>query len=415
MKELDFGEPHPKQVEILNAIFSEDYTNIVLDCGRQFGKSYVLKVAVVVFANYEVCKILYVTPSISQSEKVYNELVKGLENTGLIKSNKAKSGQAEINFVNGSQVIFRSTAQGDKLRGESINYTFLDEAAEMPYSVVNKVIKPMGTVTGKKTIIASTPKGKNHFYNWYLRGQSKAKEDNKWISFKYTSYDNPFANLDNIADAKLELTDGDFRQEYLAEFISEGSVFKNIDELSSLTPLDKPLENEKQDYYAGLDIGLINDSSVLSVVNSKGDLVQYYRFTQLSSLKLIEEIIRINSIWNFKKIMVEINNQGLPIYEQLEKTLTNLVQFTTSSSTKGTIINNLIYLFNSKNIRLMKDDEKPYMQNELGTFIYTQSATGYTRYSGAGGSHDDCVMSLALAIECLRNYRFNEMHCTIFF
>ena len=60
--------------------------------------------------------------------------------------------------------------------------------------------------------------------------------------------------------------------------------------------------------YAGIDIGLINDASVLCILDKNGNLVNYYRFDKVESPDLIQEIVNLNNIWKFKMIYIENNN-----------------------------------------------------------------------------------------------------------
>jgi hypothetical protein len=170
-----------------------------------------------------------------------------------------------------------------------------------------------------------------------------------------------------------------------------------------LDKLKEPIVGGK--YYGGIDIGLINDASVLSIIDDNGDLVNYYRWEQVESPDLINEIIDINKKWKFQKIVIENNNQGLSIYQELKRKINNIDEFNTNSKTKPELINMLIHLFNTKGFNIIKDE---YLRIELEAFIFKQNSLGNLKFMAEIGFHDDCVMSLAIARWCYENKRYNK-------
>jgi hypothetical protein len=194
---------------------------------------------------------------------------------------------------------------------------------------------------------------------------------------------------------KETLPDKLFQQEIEAEFIGSSSIFNNISELMCLDKVLVPDPKEK--YYAGIDIGLVNDATVLTILDSSGNLVNYYRWQKIEAPDLIKEIIKVNSIWKFERILIENNNQGLGIFQDLKRTLDNIVDINTNSKTKPEMINRIIHLFNMKEIKLINDE---YLRTELEGFIFKQGSTGAIKFMADYGFHDDCVMSLVIARKC---------------
>ena len=64
----------------------------------------------------------------------------------------------------------------------------------------------------------SSPNGENYFYQLFQRGLGPSKA---WRSWQQTSYDNPYIPASEIDDARDELPEIAFRQEWLAEFLAE--------------------------------------------------------------------------------------------------------------------------------------------------------------------------------------------------
>ena len=202
-----------------------------------------------------------------------------------------------------------------------------------------------------------------------------------------------------------------FQQEVLAEFIDSSSVFNNISNCLILPDDLTPISD--QSYYGGLDIGLVNDSSVLCIIDANGNLVKYYRWEKIDSPDLINEVVRVSNEWKITKTFVEVNGMGLPITQDLKLKLDSIEAFTTSAKSKSEIISSLIHKFNTNTIKLVNDD---LLRIELDAFVFTQK-NGRIKYEAASGFHDDIVMSLCIALECYETYKdqeydpyFNQLH-----
>lgn len=392
-------EPHEKQLNIVKACINPDIFFIVAVIGRQFGKTTIAENMAIYWALNEPSSVIYwVSPTDSQAQKVYKEIVNAIYESGCISSKKQPRGDTEIVFTNGSKILFRSAASEDSLRGPSVNYMILDEAAFIKRETVEAILLPMLNVQGRKCLFISTPKGKNYLYDYFLKSNS----NEMWSSFRYSTYDSPLANPEIINMFKETLPEKLFQQEVMADFVDSSSIFNNINEVMVLDAINSPKAGST--YYAGVDIGLITDATVLTIINEEGNLVKYYRWVGVESPELIQKIYEINYEWKFKKILIENNNQGLPIIQELKRRMNNLGEFNTNASTKPEMINRLIHLFNMKEIKLVKDE---YFKTELEAFIFKQKPSGNLQFLADNGFHDDCVMSLAIAVECFEKNQYN--------
>ena len=385
---IELIKPHEKQMEIVKACLDPNIFFVVSIIGRQFGKTTIAENLAIYWALNENNSIIYwVSPTDSQAQKVYKEIVNAIIESGCIKSKKMPKGDTEIVFTNGSKILFRSALSEDSLRGQSVDYMICDEAAFIKRDTVETILLPMLNVRGKKCLFISTPKGKNYLYDYFLKG----KTNKNWKSLRFSTYDSPLANAELINMFKETLPTKLFQQEVEAEFVDNSSVFNNINEVLCLEEYDEPIPGET--YYGGIDIGLINDASVLSILNGSGDLIKYYRWENIEAPELINEIEDISKKWGFTKLLIENNNQGLTIYQELRRRI-DIQQFNTNSKTKPEIINRLIHLFNMKEIRLVKDE---YLRIELEAFIFKQNNHGNLKFMADNGFHDDLIMSLAIA------------------
>jgi len=401
MDEIKLYKPHGKQIDIHKACIDKRCFFITVVAGRQSGKT-ALAIQQSIFwaAKKSNVMVYWISPTQSQVGKVYKQLLEMVVQTPLVKSYKGSMGDTEIVFNNGSIIKFRSAAQEDSLRGETIDYLIIDEGAFIKETVFNEILLPMLNVRGRKCLVISTPKGKNWFFRQYQRGKAGEQE---YKSFKFTSMDNPYASKVVIDIAKDNLPTALFNQEYLGEFLDSSAIFENINELAILDSL-KPLQGGA--YWMGVDIALKDDYTVITVIDKDNNVVWYDRFNQVTAPQLKQRLIDAIKLWSPKKIMIEENNQGLPIIDDLKiiHKITNIVGFKTTSTSKQEIINNLINAFSSKKIRVPKDE---IYKSELETFTMTISPTGQPKFAASHGFHDDIPMSLAICWECANKYKYN--------
>jgi phage FluMu gp28-like protein len=394
--------PHTNQLPVHDACNDKTTFFITTNAGRQSGKTALSQQQALYWGLDKPKQLVYwVSPTAGQAQKVYKQMLELVIDTPLIKSNKGSQGDCEIIFTNDSIIKFRSAQQENSLRGETVDYLILDEAAFIKQSVFQEILLPMLNVRGKKCLIISTPKGKNWFYTQYNRG---LVGDERYKSFKFTSMDNPYASKEIIEIARQNLPDVLFRQEYLGEFIDSTSIFENINELATYSTIDKPVLGDT--YYIGVDIALKDDYTVMSIINQKDEVVAYKRWNHITAPQLKQNIIDTINVWKPKKIYIEENNQGLPIIDDLKIThrVSNIQGFKTTSSSKPTIINNLINAFASKKIRIPNDD---IFKAEFEMFTMTMSENGTAKFSAPQGFHDDIVMATAIAWECAQKFKYS--------
>ena len=397
--------PHGKQLAVHEACSNPDLFFICVNAGRQSGKTALSQQQAIKWALESPNQLIYwVSPTASQADKVYKQMLNMIRNQPFMSSSKGGQGDTEITFYNNSKIQFRSSAQEDSLRGETIEYLIIDEAAFQKESVFFEILLPMLNVRGKKVLIVSTPKGRNWFFNMIQKG----KIEDKYQSFLFTSYDNPYSNPEVIKIAKDSMPAVLFAQEYMGEFVDDSAIFENLKQVCVIDIKESKYEASNH-YFIGIDVALKDDYTVITVIDKDDNVVWYDRFNQVTAPQLISRIMAANDMWKPKKIMIEENNQGLPIIDDLKiiQKLNNIVGFKTTASSKPEIINNLINAFATKKIKVPNDD---IYVSELETFTMTISPTGKPKFAAASGFHDDIPMSLAIAWECTNKFKYNGQY-----
>lgn len=385
--------PHDNQRKIIQSILEDDTKLHIVSVGRQFGKSLMGINLVLYWAiNNSPCKILWVSPVYSQTNKVQKELDNAIRDSMFIES--CNYSDSYIKLRNGSEIYFRSAERYDNIRGFTFDYAVLDEAAFMKEEAWSEAIRPTLAVKGKKALFLSTPKGKNWFYKLYNMGISPDYKNIK--AYKGSSYDTPYISDEEINDARKQLAPNIFKQEYLAEFLDGGgSVFSNI---KSNTFNAYP--NPTGTIYCGIDLGRADDWTVATFMDSNGNVIHIYRANNRPWNEMTNEIASL--INKYKAIgAIEVNSMGDVIYEQLKAKVTTLYPFQTTNKSKQEIIEGLILDFNESNIKIPSETLFNALAHELEVFTYDYNPkTRSIKYGAPSPLHDDCVMSLAITNWC---------------
>lgn len=386
---------HPGQTRIKNEIVNSQSFFSTIVCPRQWGKSVLLYNMMLYYAInnphwYCVWATLTHQHAGDALRKIYNAVV----GTGIVKDyNKT---ERRIELTNGSVLYFTGIEKFENYRSRSAHVLIIDEAAFATEGAFNVLIPSLAT-TGKKCILVSTPRGKHgEFYRYNQLGLT----DNKmYSSHRGFLEENPFRNIELIESEKETKPEYVYRQEYLGEFLgNEYNIFKNLDEICVGGFSDQFPGGE---YYAGLDLGRVKDYTVLTIMNKNKEVVHIYRDRQKSWDTIIEQVVNKCKLYNCK-MMVEMNSIGDVIYEMIKKKYTRVYPFITTEDSKTKIIEKLIVLTENKDILLPSPRIFTAVKQELEQFTFVYSPkTRKIKYTAPDGLHDDTVMSLAIANECV--------------
>ncbi len=354
--------PHPKQRDMVNDIIGSAAKYHVACVGRQFGKSLMaINLSLYWMINNGPVKVLWVSPVYSQTTKVQKELMQAIGASGIVKN--CNYSDNYIRLKNGSEIIFRSAEKYDNIRGLTVDYGILDEAAFMKEDAWKEAIKPVFLVRGKKVLFISTPKGKNWFHELFQLARSNDYENYK--AYTGSSYDTPYINVEEIEDAKRTLPPNVFQQEYLAKFIdSGGEDFSNLQ--SNIMPTSGQ-NNSK--IYCGVDLGKQEDFTVATFMNAQGQVVDIYRANAQEWTTMTREIItRIKKYQ--ATVMIEVNSIGDVVYEMIKKQWQDTHPFITTSKSKNEIVEGLILDMNEDTIGIPDSHTFPALLGELEVCTY---------------------------------------------
>lgn len=234
----------------------------VLCCGRRWGKTTLAVDQMKGRAAIPNSRIAYIAPTYQQARDIAWEQLK---KDCLDAAESINESRLEITLVNGSKIVLRGWEAIETLRGQKFHLIVIDEVAMMREFWRNweEVIRPTLTDTKGEGIFISTPKGFNHFYDLF----NKQFEDEDFVSYHYTTYDNPFIPREEVDKARKELTEDRFSQEYLADFRkTEGLVYKEFDRLKHIYTLPAPAYVKLM---AGVDFGYTNPAAILTIIKDE--------------------------------------------------------------------------------------------------------------------------------------------------
>ena len=365
---IELPTPHLNQKKILDA----EKRFIVIMCGRRFGKSELSQILIIKEA-LKGGNVAYITPTYGLAQVFFERLTKVLP----FKSNISK---LKIYCPNEGSIEFFTGERLDNLRGRKFHLVIVDEAAFIPdlEDGWNNSIRPTLTDYEGKAVFLSTPRGKNFFYSLFMK-----QGENDWQSFKFSTYDNPHINPREIDEARIQLPEVVFNQEYLADPAeNSANPFGN----AFIRRCIKPLSAQTIVCY-GIDLAKSVDFTVIIGLDKSGNVAYFDRF-QLDWHNTKETIKRLPPA----PIIVDSTGVGDPILEDLLREGINIEGLKFTSQSKQQLMEGLASAIQQAKIGFPEG----VIVDELDVFEYQFTANG-VRYSAPSGFHDDCVVSLALA------------------
>ena len=401
--EITLFTPHVGQKAVIQGFSTSQHKFGTVVTSRQWGKS-LLGQNLLLFwllqsPNQKGC---WISPIYNQAKKVFQELSDASQSI-IQSSNKA---ELTIKFVNGSTVQFLSSERPDSVRGFSFHYMVVDEAAYVNERGFETAILPTLTALGKKCLIISTPKSKNWFYKYYLKGSDVSTD---YISFRGQSTDNPYIDQSFIAEQRLSLPDDIFRQEYLAEFTDAGSeVFRGVDDACVVNQYTK--QDKASRCFVGVDTGLSNDYSVLCIMNEAGRVLLIDRLRGENINTIANRFNDILTRFRVEGGYVEENGIGAAMRDLVIPKNRRIRGFTTTQDSKTTIVRTLISDLEASIIELPTKELEPEVYKELSLYTYKLSNNGKLSFTHQNGLHDDIVDALMLANKARNEIRSNKMY-----
>lgn len=369
----------------------------VIKSVRQSGKSFLCQMILIAtsFKYNGVTSVIF-EPTMQNARIQYKAIEKFFNNSNLV--TVANAQLLEIEFINGSKILFRSTEQ--KNRGMTVTgIMVLDECAYLPDEEIYTIL-PLVNAHNAPIIIASTPFTEDgYYYEMYMIGMSGDNPNVKSFNWANKPEISRFLTEDRKKFYKQTMSPQKYRTEVEGEFLAnDGLLFVGLDKCIGVAKDSKIV-------YLGIDFASGNngDYTVLTAVNGNGEMVKYWRTNNLSPMQQVDWLVGliadISNQYTIKTIIGEKNSLGVVYIDALNKKISKyglqIYDFVTTNSSKQELITNLQIAFENGYITIIDD---LVLLNELKSFQATINAnTKKITYNGAAGQHDDTVMSLAFA------------------
>lgn len=392
--EIVLPKPTAYQAEVIEFLddgYGTGKTAVVKSV-RQSGKSFMSMLILIMYAIKRKCRSIYVAPTLQQAHMTYKAIVGALEDTPILK--KTNGATFAIEFTNGSDILFRSTAQGSSLRGLTASgILVLDEAAFLKDEDIN-VILPFCNAHNAPILAISTPFARQgYFFSVYSQGIEKPTDTVKafdWANHPETSR---FLTPERKEFYKKTMAKHLYNTEILGQFLADdGLLFQNIqDAIIDYVP-------SSQEVYIGIDFGTGTggDYTVMSVMNKNSEQVNIYSTNKLSPMQQVDWLAGlINQFPKVIRILAEVNSIGNVYIDALQKKIKpKITKWVTSNKSKKDLVTKLQLALENHLVKIQNSEE---LITELGAYEMQITKSGTITFNGRTGVHDDMVMATMLS------------------
>ena len=386
--------PRPYQIPILKA-WDSGIKRMFWVAHRRSGKDKTI------FANLpkkmmeRVGTYYYFLPTYSQAKKVIwtgadKSGFKFLDHfpRGIVKN--INQSDMIIELVNGSILQMVGADNIDRIVGTNPIGVVFSEYSLMKKEVWD-FISPILRENEGWAVFIMTPRGTNHA--WDL--MQSIKNDPKWFVQTLTVDDTKALPEEALADAKREMPQDVFNQEYYCKFLDSGlGFFRRVDENTYKSA--EYIPKELGLYQIGVDLAKYNDYTVISpFCLNDFHLLKQDAFNQMDYNLQKARIENFYLRHNKGRIVIDSTGVGEPVFDDLNAKGMNITPFRFNRSSRTDLLKNLQILLEQDKIKI-PDDE--VLIDELKSMTYELNETGSTKICVPDGKHDDRIMSLALAV-----------------
>lgn len=389
----------PAQKKAYEYLRDEETKVLVCVWSRQQGKTVLCEIILMEELFKKNKFSAYISPSYQLGRKVFRDIVKMLEPTGVIKSKNSST--LTIESIFGSTLQMFSAESPTAIRGTTVDgILILDEMAFYPDTLpsgedfLNNIVLPLTKARKPKMLCVSTPRGKRgSFYDYYNRA---LRGDKGYALIENSIYNDALISKEEIEELKRSMPPLAFQQEFEVKFLDNAlTVFQGYERCF------KPIKNYSQKkIWIGIDLSADGeDNTILTKINEENQVLQYIiegsldnKYKQIASL--------INATPNLQGVYIESNGIGTPMINEITKLVRHyqkIKEWSTTNKSKEQIISNLMMEIANDNITF--DETNRLLFSELSTFTCKYSKNGNMQFQGIGNSHDDTVMSLAIALQ----------------
>jgi hypothetical protein len=369
--------------------------------GRRWGKS-VLGACITLALAASGGRAAWIAPTYKNTRPLWRTVENSLAELKKAGAVRLLRNERVAEFANGGFLALYSDDSIDGMRGEDFHLAVIDEAAKCRGESWSDVIQPTLADHDGDAILISTPYGFNWFADeWYRGVQGDGEEYKSWVA---PSSDNPNPRIQRAAArAKERVSERTYQQEWLAQFVKDGAVFRNIDECTGLgcwqgkvwAYADLAIGRGRK--VVGVDWAKQNDWSVFTAYDIDNQAALEQEADQKVDYNVqIDRLAQFVKRHNALAVLAESTGIGDVLCDMAAAAGIDVIRFDTTNASKCRIVGQLIADFDHRRIWI---PDCQVLKGELRAFESKKTPTGMSTYSAPSGLHDDRVMSLAIARE----------------
>ena len=306
--------------------------------GRQQGKTVTAAACILHYSIFNADKnIAIMANKTAAAREVLNRYQTMYEHLPIWMQQGVKTwNKGDVDLENGSRV-FTSATTSSGIRGKSVNWLYIDEAAIIPNNIADEffasVYPTISAGETTKILLTSTPLGYNHFWKFWNESEKGTNGfENMFI---------PHTEIPGRDDAWIEeqfklLGEVKFNQEVLCDFLGSTNTLisgKALSTMSSVDPvykkdgLDIYEEPQEDKYYvisADTARGIGGDYSafiVVDITQMPFKVVGKYRDNKISPLLYPDFINKVAKDYNGAYVLLETNDIGQQVVDILHQEL----------------------------------------------------------------------------------------------
>ncbi len=286
-----------------------------------------------------------------------------------------------------------------------------DELAQWPDTrqarkFYEALVTALPKVAGSVGVVITTAGSPGHWSHAVY--QQALKESELWrVSMVHTPA--PWIPQHLIEAERRSLTDSAFARLWQNRWTQPEDALVSADDLRAAAVLDGPVPPiPGVRYVTTLDVGLVNDATVLVVAHREGigeserviiDRLWRWQGTkrQPVDLRMVEETI-VEAHNRYPGEVLADPFQAVGLLQNLNKRGIGASKFDFTGTSVGRLAGSLLRALRSRRISLPND---PVLLEELASVRIVENSAGIPRLDADSGQHDDQAVAIALAVHRL--------------
>ncbi len=408
--------------------------------GRQQGKTVTAAACILHYTIFQDNKMVAIMANkTAAAREVLNRYQIMYENLPIWMQQGVKTwNKGDVDLENGSRV-FTSATTTSGIRGKSVNWLYIDEAAIIPNNIADEffasVYPTISAGETTKILLTSTPLGYNHFWKFW----NEAEKGTNGFENMFIHYTEIPGRDDAWAEEQFKLLgEIKYNQEVLCEFLGSTNTLISGKALSMMSSkeivykkdgLDIYEEPQQDKYYvitSDTSRGVGGDFSafiVVDITEMPFRVVGKFRDNKVSPLLYPDFIARVAKDYNNAYVLIENNDIGQQVVDILHQELEYENIFSTvqeknkqyvspgfgKQTTLGVRTSKAVKRQGCLALKSLVEETKFLIWdadciNELSTFVEKAGS-----FSADEGYHDDLAMCMVLFAWLSTNTFFKDL------